>query len=277
MMLDYELTRFIGHKTALLSQINMLETEIQAKIRRLEESANKLGEAQDRILISVAAYKKQCERSSNTQVRKAERRIKELEKQLKAGGVQSRDDTDIAAIARGRTLSIFDTILFSISNWSTAGDAAPDFELISQSILFPVVYEQVVSGNEDYILDSMPACALEVIHRGREWVRHLRQNCDRSLVDPVVWAQYQNSIVQWWLNDALPLIYDVRGEDWDDIEPFSQQEMIAWRDFPAQRPLSFPLIFDGMETVTRLRNEIRETSGIPELDKKATQTRLDPL
>ena len=83
--------------------------------------------------------------------------------------------------------------------------------------------------------------------------------------------------MQWWLDDALPLIYDVRGDDWDDIEPFSQQEMIAWRDFPANRALSFPLIFDGMETVTKLSGEIRETSGIPELDKLAMQTRLDPL
>ena len=277
MMLDYELTRFIGHKAALSNQINKFEAEIQVKIKKLEEAANKLDEAQERILLGVALYKKQCERSSNTQLRQAERKIKELEKQLQQGGVQSMNDTDIMAVARGRTLSIFDSILFNISNWSTAGDAAPDFELISQSILFPAVYERVMNGNEDYILDSMPASALEVIRRGREWVKHLRQTCERALIDPAIWAQHQQAIVQWWLDDALPLIYDVRGDDWDDIEPFSQQEMIAWRDFPANRALSFPLIFDGMETVTKLSGEIRETSGIPELDKSAMQTRLDPL
>ena len=61
-MLDYELTRFIGHKAALSNQINKFEAEIQVKIKKLEEAANKLDEAQERILLGVALYKKQCER-----------------------------------------------------------------------------------------------------------------------------------------------------------------------------------------------------------------------
>lgn len=276
-MLDYELTRFIGRKNALSGQINKLESEIQVKIRKLEEAANKLDESQERILIAVAAYKKQCERNANTELRRAERRIKELEKLVAENGGQARPDVDIMAVARGRTLAIFDSILFNISNWSTTGDTAPDFELVSQSILFPAVYEQVMSGPEGYLLDSVPPSALEIVRRGREWVRHLRQTCERSLVDPDAWNQYQSEVTSWWLDDALPLIYEYRNPEWDDIEAFSQQEMIAWRDFPANRALSFPLIFDGMETVRRYRDEIRETSGIPELDKQAMQTRLDPL
>jgi hypothetical protein len=276
-MLDYELTRFVGRKNALSSQIKKLESEIVVKIRKLEEAADKLDETQERILIAVAAYKKQCERGANTELRRAERRIKELEKLLANGGGQARPDVDLVAVARGRTFAIFDAILFNISNWSTTGDTAADFELVSQSILFPVVYEQVMSGPDGYLLDTVPTSSLEVIRRGREWVRHLRQTCQRSLVDPDIWQQYQPKIVEWWLNDALPLIYEYRNPEWDDFEAFSQQEMIAWRDFPANRALSFPLIFDGMETVSRYREEIRETSGIPELDKKAMLTRLDPV
>ncbi len=277
MTLDYELTRFIGRKNALTTQIKKLETEIQLKIAKLEEAADGLNESHDRILFAVTAYKKQCERSANTDLRRAERRIKELEKLLAQGGGQARTDTNLTAVAKGRTFAIFDAILFNISNWSSTGDTAPDFELVSQSILFPVVYEQVMNGPEGYILDTVPPSAMEVIRRGREWVKHLRGTCERSLVDPSVWTEHQPAIVQWWLNDALPLIYDYRNPEWDDYEPFSQQEMIAWRDFPANRALSFPLIFDGMETVTRYREEIREMSGIPELDMKAMQTRLDPL
>lgn len=276
-MLDYELTRFIGRKSALSNQIKKLEAEIQVKIRKLEESADKLDESQERIMIAVAAYKKQCERNANTELRRAERRIKELEKLVESGGGRARPDVDLTAVARGRTFAIFDSILFNISNWSVAGDTAPDFELVSQSILFPVVYEQVMSGPDGYLLDTVPPSALEVIRRGREWVKHLRQTCERSLADPDVWQSYQPNVVSWWLNDALPLIYEYRNPEWDDIEPFSQQEMIAWRDFPANRALSFPLIFDGMENVNRHRDEIRETAEIPELDKKAMQTRLDPL
>lgn len=276
-MIDYELTRFIGRKNALSSQIKKFEVEMQSKISKLEEAASKLDECQERILIAVSTYKRQCERAAAGDLRRAERRIKELEKQLLEGGIESRGEVDIQMVARGRTLSIFDSVLFNISNWSTAGDTAPDFELISQSVLFPAVYERVMSGPEGYLLDSVPSGALEVIRRGREWVKYLRQTCERSLIDPDVWKMYQPEVVKWWVNDALPLLYEYRSPEWDDLDPFSQQEMIAWRDFPANRPLSFPLIFDGMEIVKRHSDEIRETSGIPELDKKAVQTRLDPL
>jgi hypothetical protein len=276
-MLDYELTRFIGRKNALSNQIKKFESEIQVKIRKLEEFADKLDESQERIMIAIGSYKKQCERSANTELRRAERRIRELEKLLESGGGTPQSDVDITAVARARTFAIFDAILFNISNWSSTGDTAADFELISQSILFPVVYEQVMSGPEGYLLDTVPPCALEVVRRGREWVKHLRRTCERSLVDPDVWTRYQPSVVEWWLNDALPLIYEYRNPEWDDLEAFSQQEMIAWRDFPANRALSFPLVFDGMEMVMRYRDEIRESSGIPELDRRAMQTRLDPL
>lgn len=277
MTLDYELTRFLSRKSALSNQIKSLETDFQVKVRKLEEALGKLDEVQDRILIAVAAYKKQVERSANSDLRRAERRIKELERQIEMGGSQIRSDVDATAVAKGRTLAIFDAILFNISNWSTTGDTAPDFELASQAILFPAVYEHVMSGPDEYLLDRVPVGALEVVRRGREWVRHLRQTCERSLADPEVWQQYQPAIVKWWLDDALPIIYEERNPDWDDIEAFSQQEMIAWRDFPANRALSFPLIFDGMETMGRFREEIRETSGIPELDKRAMQTRLEPV
>jgi hypothetical protein len=277
MSLDYELTRFLSRKSALSNQIRALDTDFQVKVRKLEEALGKLDEVQDRILIAVTAYKRQVERTANIDLRRAERRIKELERQIETGGFQIRNDADISAVAKGRTLAIFDAILFNISNWSTTGDTAPDFELASQAILFPAVYEHVMSGPDEYRLDRVPVGALEVIRRGREWVKHLRQTCSRSLADPEAWQQHQPAIVKWWLDDALPIIYEERNPDWDSIEPFSQQEMVAWRDFPANRPLSFPLIFDGMEIIKQHSEEIRETSGIPELDKKATQTRLDPL
>ena len=277
MSLDYELSRFVSRKTALVSQIKSLEVEFQAKVLKIEEELEKLDDAHGRILIGMAAYKSQVERTARGSLRRAERKIAELEKQIKSGGSKDSHDVDTSSIAKGRTLAIFDSILFNISNWSTAGDTAPDFELASQAILFPAVYEQVMGGDDEYLLNAIPPAALEIIRRGREWVKHLRQECDRSLMDPGAWNSYQPAVVKWWLDDALPLIYGERGSGWDDIESFAQQEMIAWRDFPANRALSFPLIFDGMETMKRYHTEIRETSGISELDKLALQTRLDPL
>jgi hypothetical protein len=39
---------------------------------------------------------------------------------------------DLVAIAKASTLSIFDSIIFAISNWSTDGQTAPDVELACQ-------------------------------------------------------------------------------------------------------------------------------------------------
>lgn len=276
-LIDGELRRLAKRKDALMDQVRALEIEFQAKIRKIEEASDKLDEMHERISVAINTFKYRTERTASADLKRAQRRIKELEKQLEGGGGAARDDVDLTAVARGRTIAIFDAILFNISNWSTAGDTAPDFELASQAVLFPAVYEQVMDGPEGYLLDAVPPCALEVVKRGREWVRHLRQESELSLADPATWDRYAPEVASWWLNDALPMIYDQRVDEWDDVEPFSQQEMVAWRDFPANRPLSFPLIFDGMETVSRYRDEIRETSGIPELDRSALQTRLDPL
>ena len=277
-LVDGELRRLAKRKDALMDQVEALELDFQAKIRKIEEASEKIDEMYDRVNVALETFKYRIERSASADLKRAQRRIKELEKQLETGGVQRREDVDYDAIAKAKTLATFDAILFNICNWSTAGDTAPDFELASQAILFPAVYERVMEGDrEDYIFDSMPTAALEVVKRGREWIRYFRQTCQLSLADPSMWSEHIERVAQWWLSDALPLIYGSRDPDWEHDEPFSQQEVIAWRDFPANRALAFPLIFDGMELVNRYSDQIRESSGVPQFTAAAVKTRLDPL
>ena len=277
-LVDGELRRLAKRKDALMDQVEALELDFQAKIRKIEEASEKIDEMYDRVNVALETFKYRIERSASADLKRAQRRIKELEKQLETGGVQRREDVDYDAIAKAKTIATFDAILFNICNWSTAGDTAPDFELASQAILFPAVYERVMEGDrEDYIFDSMPTAALEVVKRGREWIRYFRQTYQLSLADPSMWSEHIERVAQWWLSDALPLIYGSRDPDWEHDEPFSQQEMIAWRDFPANRALAFPLIFDGMELVNRYADQIRESSGVPQFTAAAVKTRLDPL
>lgn len=277
-LVDGELRRLAKRKDALMDQVEALELDFQAKIRKIEEASEKIDEMYDRVNVALETFKYRIERSASADLKRAQRRIKELEKQLETGGAQQREDVDYDAIAKAKTIATFDAILFNICNWSTAGDTAPDFELASQAILFPAVYERVMEGDrEDYIFDSMPTAALEVVKRGREWIRYFRQTYQLSLADPSMWSEHIERVAQWWLSDALPLIYGSRDPDWEHDEPFSQQEMIAWRDFPANRALAFPLIFDGMELVNRYADQIRESSGVPQFTAAAVKTRLDPL
>lgn len=255
-----------------------MELDFQAKMRKIEEAAAKLDEMQDRVVVALDTFKYRTERTATAELKRAQKRVRELEAKLaEAGDSQARQSVDSAIIAKAKTIAIFDAILFNVCNWSTEGDTAPDFELASQAILFPAVYERVMEGAEEaYILDEVPVSALEVVRRGREWVRYFRGSCPLSLVDPSVWAENVGRVAKWWLSDALPLIYGARDPDWDHDEPYALQEMVAWRDYPANRPLSFPLIFDGMEAVSKHADRIREESGLPLFNQKAVRTRLQP-
>ena len=204
------------------------------------------------------------------------KRIEELEKYGVAttDGVMSAQELE--NVKKASTLAIYDSIIFAISNWSTDGDAAPDFELTCQAALFPTVYERVMSGESDYYLEKVPPAADVVVQRGREYVKHFRNICNASLVDPAAWNEHAKEIQQWWVRDALPLIYGARADEWDDDVGLTLDEALEWKDQPASRALHFPLIFDGMELVEKHRDEIRDSTGLPDFNKRTLQTRLQP-
>jgi hypothetical protein len=277
-LVDAELRRLARQKDLLMEGVRDMELDFQAKIRKIEEASAKLDEMQDRVAVALDTFKYRIERTANAELKRSQKRVKELEAKLaEVGDVQARRAVDHEIVSRAKTIAIFDAILFNICNWSTAGDTAPDFELASQAILFPAVYERVMKGDEEaYILDEVPPSAIEVVRRGREWVRYFRSAMELSLVDPSVWERSIDEVAKWWTSDALPLIYGSRDPDWDHDEPYSLSEMIAWRDYPANRALSFPLIFDGMEAVNKHSDRIREESGLPLFNQRAVRTRLDP-
>jgi len=275
--IDIEVTRLTQQKELILSDVRKLEDEFISRVRKLEEHAARMTAAVDRISQGVEAYKAHTDRSANSEVRRLRKQIAELEEQLRGATSGSKKDvTNHIQVRKAKTIAIFDAILFNISNWSVSGDTAPDFELASQAILFPAVYERVMRGDEEaYFLEEVPVSALEVVKRGREYVRQFRENCPLSLVDPLTWEAYSGEVQKWWVNDALPLLYGSRDPDWDGDSPFTLPEMIAWRDYPANRALSFPLIFDGMEHVEKYRDAVREETGLPEFSSAAIKTRLE--
>jgi AcrR family transcriptional regulator len=55
------------------------------------------------------------------------------------------------------------------------------------------------------------------------------------LTDSDTWESAVEYITDWWRNDALPLLYGCRDEQWDIDMPLSLPEMIEWRDSPAER------------------------------------------
>lgn len=296
---DTKTTRLLRQKDSLQKEVKKLESTFVDRVEKVSdsfrESVDKLTqdfslevskvwglctEIEDNtaeIQRGIEAYKAHVDRLSNAETKRLQRKVKELEEKLATLGEKTAlKAVNSGEINKAKTIAIFDAILFNISNWSVAGDTAPDFELASQAILFPAVYERVMRGDEEaYILEEVPVSALEVVKRGREYVKHFRTSCPLSLVDPTTWDMYAGEVQKWWVNDALPLIYGARDPSWEEDAPFTLPEMIAWRDYPANRALSFPLIFDGMEHVEKYRDAVREETGLPEFSSAAIKTRLE--
>ena len=268
----------------IIREFNILES----KIRKLAEIDTDLGVLMDDLKTTSSEIKPQIDeywqnkkehmeylarretRAVQQKLDDAQREIKELKRQLAIKEV-----ADDGSIEKAKTLAIFDAIIASISNWSTDGQTAPDVELIFQSILFPLVYEPVCKANEDYYLQEVPYIAHEIVKRGREYVADLRQRYNSFINTKESWSQFAPEIQAWIVNDALPLIYQARDENWKIEKAYPFGAMTVWRDEPHQRIRDFPLIFDGMELVAKRSEEIRE-AGIAKFEFQTLSTRIEP-
>lgn len=257
------------------AQINSMEVEFAKKIKITRDVVADLKTMEESISVAATRYREACEKESKKTEIKLAKEIELIKKTAESTRVLSRevDETDLG---RAQTFAIFDSLIFAISNWSTDGQSSPDVELALQSVLFPTIYERVMKGNTDYIVNTVPVPALEIVKRGRETIKWLRQITDKSLTDPANWEEHAGLIQQWFIRDALPLIYGARDPDWDDDLPLSLTEVVEWRDMPASRALHFPLIFDGMDLVEKYRDEIREHTDLPAFMQQQLTTRLEP-
>jgi len=274
--LDEAAQRLKTQREQLQRDIDSHEAESQRRIAMMRRKLEALDATVQQLYTNTNAFKSATERKARRELRLSQQENEELKKELAVLKAQMENrQVEGPEADKAKTFAIFDSILFAISNWSDDGQTAPDIELASQSVLFPAVYERIMTGTDEaYILTKVPTAAAEVVRRGREFVQFFRQVCDASLMDATTWAEYARDIQTWWVNDALPLLYEARDQRWDEDEPFSLDEMIAWRDFPANRPLLYPAVFDGMELVQKYSTEIRETTGLPEFNKLVMSTRI---
>ena len=183
-------------------------------------------------------------------------------------------EADQAALSRAKTFAIVDSILFAIENWATDDSPAPDITLASQATVFPVFFSRVSQGDESYYLTEVPETAIEVVRRGREFVKQFREQEHISVLDPTGWEILQPVLHSWWTRDAMPLLYGEGYEGWELEEPYTRDQMLTWRDMEMSRAMEFPLIFDGFELVKKYGDEIREETGLPNFNRQVMQTRI---
>jgi hypothetical protein len=259
-----------------LNKIQQRSSELERTFKQIErDTVDRI----DKAMTTIRQFQSSAEEVKLIYPRLIEEKNKEIEElklrieELEAGAVEI--VTEDPLLVKASTIAIFDSIIFAIENWSTTGDTAPDFSLACQAILFPMVYDQVMSGNSHYYLKRVPDAALEVVKRGREYVAFIRSVCDVGLTEPTAWANHLPMISKWWINDALPLLYGARDPAWEENSILSLEAIMTWRDQPASRALDFPLVFDAMDLVDRYGESIRETTRLPEFTLDTLNTRLE--
>jgi len=214
----------------------------------------------DNILTQAEIYKSKLEREMGREVRRLERELANLRKEGVGIAIPEATDNELHIAS---SVAIIESVIRLIS------EGADDFRLISEAFLFPAVIERIISGTEEaYFLDEVPASASIVIQRGREYVAWVREEYDTHLTDPETWDSAIQQTTEWWRNDALPLLYGSRDEQWDIDMPLTLTEMLTWRDVPAERPINFSAIFDAYEIYRKNKDIVYEKTGLRQFELK---------
>jgi len=149
------------------------------------------------------------------------------------------------------TYTVFDTILLCITNGQS-----PDFTLISQSVLFGCVYNNVSRGYNSYLFKDVPPSGVSAIVQGKSILEDLREQEEDYLDTPENWEKYAPLIQQWWMNVALPLIFGEMDPDWAEADLPNCAEMKEWGESDINKMQITPAIYDLIETARSRSKEI---------------------
>ena len=259
-MLDNRLTATTTTRTSL-SNLKKKLSKMRIQVEELSADVEKIDTKFENVLSQAEIYKAKLEREMGREVRRLEKELALLRNGVNGTSLLSKPtETDYKVAS---TIGIFDAILRHMC----AG--ADDFRLASEAFLFPSVYERVMDGTQDaYFLEEVPVSANLIIARGKEHVAWIREEYDTHITDPETWPVAIDYICEWWRNDALPMLYGARDEQWDLDLPLSLQEILLWKESPGDRPLNFPKIFDAYEIYRKHKDEIYGTTGLRDFELK---------
>jgi len=244
-----------------VSSLKKKLSNLKVQVELFDAELDKIEGKFDNILTQAEIYKAKLEREMGRDVRRLERELALLRKSPE--GVAAAPTATDNEIRIASTVAILESILRLIC------DSADDFRLISEAFLFPAVIERVMSAEDSaYFLEEVPASASVVVSRGREYVAWVREEYDTHLTDPETWDSAIDQVTDWWRNDALPLLYGSRDEQWDIDMPLTLTEMLTWRDIPAERPINFSAIFDAYEVYRKNKDAVYEKTGLRQFELK---------
>lgn len=238
-------------------------SNLKISIEHLDAELIKIDSKFDKLLTQTEIYKSKLERETGREVRKLELELEKLRRQIAESSVAVAGPEKTEELKIAATIGIFECLLRHIC------EGSDDFRLMSCAFLYPAVYERVVRGEDPaYLMRTLPDSALIVIERGKEYLEYVRAACNTHVTEVSAWETYLPQVTDWWRNDALPLLYGSRDEQWDTDIPLSLIEMEMWRDEPGERPIHFSAVFDAYEIYRANKDDIYESSGLRSFDLK---------
>jgi chromosome segregation ATPase len=259
-MLDNLLTSTNAARTSL-TNVKKKVSKLRIHVEEVSADLEKMETKFENILSQAEIYKAKLEREMGREVRRLERELALLRNAT--AGVMTPDEATQSDLKVATTIGIFDAILRNMC------EGADDFRLASEAFLFPAVYERIMDGAEEaYYLEEIPPAASLIIKRGKEHIAWIREEYDTHVTDPETWQAAIDYITEWWRNDALPMVYGARDEQWDIDVPLTLQEILLWKESPGDRPLNFSKVFDAYEIYRKHKDEIYGPSGIRDFELK---------
>jgi hypothetical protein len=244
-----------------VSSLKKKLSNLKVQVELFDAELDKIEGKFDNILTQAEIYKSKLEREMGREVRRLERELALLHKGT--AGVTAVPEATGNEVRIASTIAILESIIRLIS------EGAEDFRLISEAFLFPAVIERVMSAEDSaYFMEEVPASASVVVSRGREYVAWIREEYDTHLTDPETWESAIQVTTEWWRNDALPLLYGSRDDQWDIDMPLTLTEMLTWRDVPAERPINFSSVFDAYEVYRKNKDAVYEKTGLRQFELK---------
>jgi hypothetical protein len=270
--LNYKLSSLRNEVPKVKKKLSQIGQALQA----LDNEIDTLTQKVENVSATADDFSNTILKNQDRVVAKMQKRIDELESMLaKVGGGPTSSTNDVV-LSKARTIAIFDAILAAITGWSSHGDQASDIEAAAQSVVFPCVYERVMSGTDPaYILEEIPDSAELVVQRGREYVRWVRSQCETHITTPESWNEFAPSIQQWWIGDGLPLLYGERDPDWETDTLYTLEQIEVWRKNPADRIVAFPKIHDAIDILQKHRSEVYQSVPLGAFSQKMVQNRLE--
>ena len=242
--------------TALKKKLSNLRISFEA----LDSEISKIESKFDKLLVQSEIYKSKVEREANRRIRKLELEIEAITKEYESNPKKPLISVNESELSIASTVAVFESILRHMCV------SSEDFKLMSYSILFPSVYERLIQEDETLYLKEVPVSASIVVKRGKQFISSLRSEFETHVTDPQVWGECIGHVSQWWINDALPLLYGQRHEDWETEVPLDLREILMWKEEPSERPINFPSVFDTFEIYKLHKDQVFESSGVRAFD-----------